>query len=114
VFSSVVSRFKRDSGVALSDAGDVTQDETDIESQCSDNDEVYDEDVYSDDDVPSDHEHDRRNFLAIRSITRTALEDFMLNPLYSEDERNFHTCRVTHRKEGPFYHAVFLQIELGG
>jgi hypothetical protein len=114
VFSSVVSRIKRDSGVALSDAGDATQDNTDSESQCSENDEVYDEDAYSDDGQPGEHEHDRRNFLAIRAISRKAIEDFVLSLIYPDGELNSRTCHVTNRKEGSFHHAVFLAIEIGG
>ena len=114
MFTSVVSRFKRDSGVALSDTGDAIQDDTDSELQSSeDDDSVYNEDTYSDDGVPGDHEHDRRNFLAIRTITREAIETFVLNLLYPDDEVNSRTCHVTHRKEGSFHHAVFLTIENG-
>jgi hypothetical protein len=39
----------------------------------SHDDSVYDEAAYSDDGVPDDHEHDRRNFLPIGTITREAI-----------------------------------------
>jgi hypothetical protein len=114
VFTSVVSRFKRNSGVALSNIDDAIQDDTVSEVQDSEDDDPVYDDAYSDDGVPDDHEHDRRNFLAIRSITRETIEDLLLNLLYPDNELNSRICRVTHRKEGSFHHAVFLAIEIGG
>lgn len=67
--------------------------------------------VYSDDGEPSGREHDRRNFKAIRGISRAALEEMGLDLVDPERKLSPGSCRVTHRTEGSFHHAVFLKVE---
>jgi serine/threonine protein kinase len=69
------------------------------------------EGIYSNDGEPSGHEYDRRNFKAIRAISRTVLEDMVLDLVDPEEELPLGSCRVTQRKEGSFHHAVSLTIE---
>ena len=67
--------------------------------------------VYSDDGEPSGREYDRRDFQAIRGISRAALEEMGLDLVDPERKLSPGSCRVTHRTEGSFHHAVFLKIE---
>jgi serine/threonine protein kinase len=70
-----------------------------------------DEDEYEDDGVPTDDKHDRRDFIAIRAITRKTLQNFVLDLLYTGEEACPRTCRVQTRKEGSFHHVVILRID---
>ncbi|KAI4943573.1 hypothetical protein J4E91_009210 [Alternaria rosae] len=67
--------------------------------------------VYSDDGEPSGREFDRRNYKAIRGISRAVLEELGLDLVDPEKQLSPGSCRVTQRKEGSFHHAVFLKIE---
>ncbi|KAI4648697.1 uncharacterized protein J4E78_008760 [Alternaria triticimaculans] len=67
--------------------------------------------VYSDDGEPSGREFDRRNFKAIRGISRAALEEMTLDLVDPERKLSPGSCRVRHRTEGSFHHAVFLKID---
>jgi serine/threonine protein kinase len=97
---------KRDSWPSLNQC-DTTADEH-VAHQTQDTDE------YSDDGEPNeDDENDRREFKTIRSITRTSLEDLVLKALYTGNELNPRTCRITHRKEGSFHHCVFFRVKTG-
>ncbi|KAI4610444.1 hypothetical protein J4E80_008208 [Alternaria sp. BMP 0032] len=64
-----------------------------------------------DDGEPSGREFDRRNFKAIRGISRAALEEMTLDIVDPERMLSPGSCRVTRRTEGSFHHAVFLRIE---
>ncbi|KAH6853015.1 hypothetical protein BKA58DRAFT_444816 [Alternaria rosae] len=67
--------------------------------------------VHSDDGEPSGREFDRRNYKAIRGISRAVLEELGLDLVDPEKQLSPGSCRVTQRKEGSFHHAVFLKIE---
>jgi serine/threonine protein kinase len=69
-----------------------------------------DEDQYTDGGEPD--EDDRRNFRAIRAITRKTLEVFLLDIIASGDV-TFAKCHITKRKEGSFHHCVLFRIETG-
>ncbi|KAF1851476.1 uncharacterized protein K460DRAFT_268296, partial [Cucurbitaria berberidis CBS 394.84] len=73
------------------------------------------EEDYNDDNKSDEvDEHDRRNFKAIRTIPRKAIEAFVLGLVNSNNDLKSRTCRLTLRKEGSFHHAVFLQVALCG
>lgn len=67
--------------------------------------------VYSDDGEPSGREFDRRNFKAIRGISRAVLKELGLDLVDPEKRLSPGSCRVTQRKEGSFHHAVLLKTE---
>jgi hypothetical protein len=68
---------------------------------------------YGDDGEPNlDDEHDRRHFKAIRSIPRKALENLVLDTLYTDDSADPRYCRILFRNEGSFYHCVFIGLDL--
>lgn len=89
----------------------------DDKSDCVDSDSVVLDDgesEYSDEGEPNKHdENDRRNFSAIREISRKALENLVLETLYPVNELATHTCRITHRKEGSFHRCVFFDVDDG-
>jgi hypothetical protein len=69
---------------------------------------------YSDDGEPNEcNKDDRRNFKAIREISREALEDLVLKTLYPENKFRSHRCCIAYRKEGSFHHCVFFDIDDG-
>jgi len=102
----IFGQSKHDSAV-LVDAHKVSQD-INLPYSCEDVDQ------YSDDGEPDDEdEDDRRNFKAIRDISRKEVEEFVLETLYPGQDLNRRTCHVTKRKEGSFHHVVFVHVNIG-
>ncbi|KAF2820348.1 hypothetical protein CC86DRAFT_398063 [Ophiobolus disseminans] len=108
-------RFFKIRGVSKIDLTDSDEQKTSQEAheQQLDQDEE-DEDQYSDDGEPNDEdEDDRRDFKAIRAITRKEVKEFVLETLHADSEQDSRTCHVTKRKEGSFHHVVFVHTKIG-
>ena len=113
---SIFGQLKRDLAVCLDDTQDAPPHATAQRNEDSSvvQEADQEEDEYSDDGEPDeDDEDDRRNFKAIRAITRKDLGELVLKTVYPAQELSLRTCHVTSRKEGSFHHAVFLRINIG-